>query len=72
VRLRDEPGELARLTSFLSHRNLNIHSLLTSPEGRENVRVVMRIASIETRLLAGEMRSTGFDVVWPPEKPWPP
>jgi acetoin utilization protein AcuB len=72
VRLRDEPGELARLTSFLSHRNLNIHSILTSPDGPENVRVVMRIGSIETRPLAKEMRSSGFDVVWPSEKPWPP
>lgn len=72
VRLRDEPGELARLTSFLSHRDLNIHSILTSPEGPENVRVVMRIGSIEIPPIAKEMRSSGFDVVWPPEKPWPP
>ena len=32
VRLPDHPGELARLTSFLSHRDLNIHSILTYPE----------------------------------------
>ena len=71
VRLRDEPGELARLTSFFSHRGLNIHSILTSPDGKDDVRVVMRVASIETRALAGDLKSSGFDVLWPPEKPWP-
>jgi acetoin utilization protein AcuB len=71
VRLADEPGELARLTSFFGHRDLNIHSILTSPEGPESVRVVMRVGSIETRPLAEEMRKSGFDVVWPLQKPWP-
>jgi acetoin utilization protein AcuB len=71
VRLRDEPGELARLTSFFGHRDVNIHSILTSPEGPEHVRVVMRVGSIETRPLAQELRGSEFDVVWPPEKPCP-
>jgi len=68
VRLPDHPGELARLTSFFSHRDLNIHSILTYPEGPETVRTVLRIGSIETRLLAQDLRRTGFDVLWPPEK----
>jgi len=72
VRLRDEPGELARLTSILSHRGINIHSILTAPEGPENVRAVLRIGSIESRPLADEIRRSGFDVVWPPAKSWPP
>jgi acetoin utilization protein AcuB len=33
--------------------------------------VVLRFGSIETRRLAEELRGAGFDVVWPPEKPWP-
>ncbi|HKB69994.1 MAG TPA: CBS and ACT domain-containing protein [Thermoanaerobaculia bacterium] len=71
VRLPDLPGELARLTSFFASRNLNVLSVLTYPEGPERVRTVLRVGSIETRLLAGELRRAGFDVVWPPEKPWP-
>jgi len=71
VRLPDQPGELARLTSFLSHRDLNIHSVLSYPEGPEAVRMVLRVGSIETRLLAQDLRRADFDVVWPPEKPWP-
>jgi acetoin utilization protein AcuB len=71
VRLRDEPGELARLTSFLSHRGLNIHSILTSPDGPDNIRAVLRVDSIETRPLAEDLRRSDFDVVWPPEKPCP-
>ena len=33
VRLADRPGELARLTTFFGERDLNVHSILTHPEG---------------------------------------
>lgn len=71
VRLRDRPGELARLTSFIGERGLNVHSILTHPDGAESVRAVLRVGSIETRLLAEDLRRSQFEVVWPPEKPWP-
>jgi acetoin utilization protein AcuB len=71
VRLADHPGELARLTSFVSHRDLNIHSILTYPEGSDSVRTVLRIGSIESGLLAQDLRRAGFEVLWPPEKPCP-
>lgn len=71
VRLPDRPGELARLTALLSERELNVHSILTSPEGPERVRAVLRVGSIETRPLAKELRDAGFEVVWPPDKPCP-
>ena len=71
VRLPDHPGELARLTTFLSHRGLDIHSILTYPDSERSVRTVLRIGSIETRLLAQDLRRAEFDVVWPPEKPCP-
>ncbi len=71
VRLPDHPGELARLTAYLAHRDLNVHSILTYPDSPDTVRTVLRIGSIETRLLAQDLRRTGFEVLWPPEKPWP-
>lgn len=71
VRLPDHPGELARLTSFVSHRDLNVHSILTYPDSPDSVRTVLRIGSIETRLLAEDLRRAGFEVLWPPEKPCP-
>jgi acetoin utilization protein AcuB len=71
VRLPDHPGELARLTSFLSHRDLNVHSILTYPEGRDSTRTVLRIGSIEIRALAHDLRLADFEVLWPPEKPCP-
>ena len=70
VRIADRPGELARLATFMSHRDLNIHSILTYPDGPDKVRAVLRIGSIEVRLLAQDMRRAEFEVVWPPEKPW--
>jgi acetoin utilization protein AcuB len=71
VRLPDHPGALARLTESLSQRSLNVHSILSYPDGPHSVRTVLRIGSIEIRLLARELRQAGFDVLWPPEKPWP-
>jgi len=71
VRLPDRPGELARLTGFFGERGLNLHSILTHPDSPKSIRAVLRVGSIETRLLAGELRRSQFEVVWPPEKPWP-
>ena len=71
VRLPDQPGELARLTAFLSRRDLNIHSILSYPDGSASLRAVLRVGSIETRALAGDLRADAFDVVWPPAKPCP-
>ncbi|HUM00651.1 MAG TPA: CBS and ACT domain-containing protein [Thermoanaerobaculia bacterium] len=71
VRLPDRPGELARLAGFLGDRELNVHSILSYPEGPSAVRTVLRIGSIETGLLAQELRQIGFEVLWPPEKPCP-
>ncbi len=71
VRLPDSPGELARLTALLSRRDLNVYSILTYPDEPHKVRTVLRIGSIETRLVAQDLRRVGFEVLWPPEKPWP-
>jgi len=71
VRLTDHPGELTRLTGFLSRRDLNVHSILTYPDGPDHVRVVLRIGSMEVRRIANDMRGAEFEVLWPPEKPCP-
>ncbi|MGE5235205.1 MAG: CBS and ACT domain-containing protein [Acidobacteriota bacterium] len=68
LRLTDRPGELARLTTFLSERQLNILSILTYPEGSENIRTVLRVNTIESRPLANALRNVGFEVIWPPAK----
>ena len=70
VRLPDHPGQLAKLTQFFADRSVNIHSLLTYPDDDCCVRNVLRVDSLETRRLAGELRQAGFEVIWPPEKPW--
>jgi len=70
VALADRPGELARLTAFLASRNLNIHSILTYPGPGESVRAVLRVDSNQTRPLAEALRTDGFDILWPPPKPW--
>ncbi len=71
VRLADHPGELARLTAFLSERDLNVHSILTYPESARSVRTVLRVGSSQTRPIAQDLKRAGFDVLWPPDKPCP-
>lgn len=69
VRLPDRPGELARLTALLSGRGLNVHSILSYPDGPGTIRMVLRVGSIEVRQIARDLRRADFDVLWPPEKP---
>lgn len=69
VELEDKPGELSRLAAFFASRHINIHSLLTYPDSPTQLRTVLRIGSIESRLLADSLRGEGFEVVWPPAKP---
>jgi acetoin utilization protein AcuB len=69
VTLHDRPGELARLTAFLSDRHVNIHSILTYPTPEATVRTVLRVGSNQPRQLADELRVTGFTILWPPPKP---
>lgn len=71
VRLADHPGELARLTAFLSQRDLNVHSILTYPESARSVRTVLRVGSSQTRPIAQDLKHAGFDILWPPDKPCP-
>lgn len=70
VRLPDRVGELARLTGFLAGRGVNIHSLLSYPEDGDYVRAVVRVNTLEAHLLAEALRREGFEVLWPPKKPW--
>lgn len=70
VRLPDRVGELARLTGFLAGRGVNIHSLLSYPEDGDYVRAVVRVNTLETHLLGEALRGQGFEVLWPPKKPW--
>jgi acetoin utilization protein AcuB len=44
--------------------------LLSYPDSDEVSRIVVRVNTMETRSLAGALRAAGFDVIWPPEKPW--
>jgi acetoin utilization protein AcuB len=69
VRLPDRPGGLARLTALIADRLLNVHSILTYPEGGQ-VRTVLRVNTLETRHLSEALRGAGFEVLWPVDKPW--
>ncbi len=65
IRLHDKPGELARLTALLAEKKINIHSILSYLENGKT-RLVLRLNTIEMRLLADELCKSGFEVVWPP------
>jgi acetoin utilization protein AcuB len=65
VRLPDRSGELARLTALLAERKINIHSILTYPEKNRKIRLVLRVGTIEMKMLAEAICNAGFEVVWP-------
>ncbi|HHQ48192.1 MAG TPA: CBS domain-containing protein [Acidobacteria bacterium] len=66
VCLEDRPGQLARLTGLLSERKVNIHSILSYPDEDGQLRIVLRVGSLDTRPLAQALCRGGFQVVWPP------
>ncbi len=65
VRLPDRSGELARLTALLAERKINIHSILTYPEKDHKIRLVLRVGTIEMKMLAEAICNAGFEVIWP-------
>ncbi len=72
VRLPDRPGELARLTTLLTERGINIHSILSYPDDQHRGRIVLRVGTMDIRALADGLCAAGFEVLWPPTKPCRP
>jgi acetoin utilization protein AcuB len=85
VSLPDESGQLARLTQRVAEAGLDIRSVLTyyedDPAGPEEdvsddaaeqagrLRVILRVDTLNIRMLADNLRNEGFEVVWPVAKP---
>jgi acetoin utilization protein AcuB len=69
VRLADRPGELARLTTFVSDQRVNIHSVLSYPDAEHHGRIVLRVGTTNIRALVDRLCHEGFEVLWPPCKP---
>ncbi len=65
IRLPNRTGELARLASILADKKINIHSILSYPEPGNNVRLVLRVGSIEIKAIAETICNAGFQVIWP-------
>jgi acetoin utilization protein AcuB len=65
VRLPDRSGELARLTALIAERKVNIHSILTYPDKEHKIRLVLRVGTIEMKMLAEAICNAGFEVIWP-------
>lgn len=70
IGLPDHPGELARLTAFLAAKQVNIRSILSHADTGDRVRLVLRVGTIEVKVIAQELRAQGFDVLWPAQSPW--
>ncbi len=70
VRLPDHPGELAHFTGLLAARQIDIRSVLSHADSPDGVRIVLRVATIDAKAIAQDLRAQGFEVLWPPQKPW--
>ena len=65
VRLTNRTGELARLAALLAEYKVNIHSILTYPDKNNSIRLVLRVGTIEMKLIAKAICNAGFEVIWP-------
>ncbi len=68
IRMKDSPGELARLALLLSERHINIHSILTYEENNQQARLVLRIGTMEIVSIAAMLCDAGFEILWPPQR----
>lgn len=66
LRLVDRPGEIAKITQILAERKINIHSVLTYLEKDQTTRLILRLGTMEIRLIAETLCNAGFEVLWPP------
>jgi acetoin utilization protein AcuB len=66
VRVSDKSGELARLSKILADKGVNILSVLSYTEPNGNVRVILRVNTMEIRKLASAICDSDFEVLWPP------
>ena len=65
MRLNDRVGELARLPAILAEHKINVHSILSYREKNRKIRIVLRVGTIEMKLLAEAICNAGFEVIWP-------
>lgn len=65
VRLSNKSGELARLANLLAEHKVNIYSVLTYPDKDKKVRLVLRLGTIELKILSRVICDAGFEVIWP-------
>lgn len=72
VRLDDSPGRLAALMNAVAAHDVNAHSVLTYAADEAHVEVILRVGTLKTHALAAHLRTEGFDITWPPQKPWSP
>lgn len=77
VSLPDHPGQFAALTQRIAGEGLDVRSVLSyyedaSPEDEgppARLRVILRLDTINVHPVAQALRTEGFDVVWPVQKP---
>ena len=65
VRLSNKSGELAKLAAIIAEKKVNVHSILTYPDNKGKVRLVLRVSTMEIKSLAQTICNAGFEVIWP-------
>lgn len=65
VSLSNRSTDFAKLLAILAERKINIHSILSYTDNNNQIRVALRIATIDVKSLAKELCSKGIKVIWP-------
>lgn len=65
VSLSNRSADFAKLLSILAERKINIHSILSYADKNNQIRVALRIGTIDVKSLAKELCAKGIKVIWP-------
>jgi acetoin utilization protein AcuB len=68
VEVPNRPGGLAGLLDRIATWNHNVSSVLTTGRDADTTSFALRVETIDGARLAGELRTLGYEVLWPPVK----
>ena len=72
VEVANRPGALAELLALIADKRINVVSVMTTRGDEDAISFVLRVATVDVRSLARQLRAQGVSVTWPPDKPVEP
>jgi acetoin utilization protein AcuB len=69
IEMPDRSGSLAEVAGIIRDSNVNVVSILTTPEGSTGkTGMILRVDTIDPHRIVTALKAAGYTVLWPPER----